>query len=302
METSKKTLLILAGGLGSRYKGLKQIEGIHNGHSILEYSIFDALRAGFDKFVFIINAQIPKDFVQKISEILQERDAEYHWIIQEKSDFVEDENLIKNREKPWGTGQAVLCTSEVIGENFVVINADDLYGKSVYEKAFRIINSGKINSINYASIPYPLKFTVSKNGSVSRGKCSLNENQQLDSVVELFEIYSNEEEIYHFEDGTKKTLDPETLVSMNFWILHPSFFEKLKLKFQEFLNNKPAPKKEFLLPTIIDDLIKNKEINVAIEISDEVWKGITYPEDKAELQEFIKEKISQNIYPENLWS
>lgn len=302
METSKKTLLILAGGLGSRYKGLKQVEGIYNGHSILEYSIFDALRAGFDKFVFIINAQVPINFIHKISEILKDRNTEYHWIIQEKFDFVEDENLIKNREKPWGTGQAVLCTSEVITENFVVINADDLYGKSVYEKAFQMINSGKINFKNYASIPYPLKFTVSKNGSVSRGKCTLNENQQLDSVIELFEIYSNEDEIYHFEDETKKTLDPETLVSMNFWILHPSFFDELKMKFQEFLNNNPAPKSEFLLPIIIDDLIKNQKITVDIEVSDEVWKGITYPDDKAELQEFIKEKISQNIYPENLWS
>ena len=301
METSKKTLLVLAGGLGSRYKSLKQVDGMLNESTILEYSVYDALQAGFNKIVFIINNSVPKEYIDRISEVLANKNVDYHWIIQSKSDFVTDEKLLAAREKPWGTAHAVLCASSVINENFVVINADDYYGKTIYETAFNLLSENKTNAQNYSIVAFPLKNTVSANGSVSRGICTVNKDNKLDSVDEITQIFSENNEIYYVHEDKKNILDPETLVSMNFWVINPNFFKPLEKSFQTFLQENPAPKAEFFLPVNIDQMLKNKEVAVNVEKSSEMWKGITYPEDKLELQEFLKEKVSQNIYPEFLW-
>ena len=189
MENSKKSIVILAGGLGSRYQGLKQIDGIlSNDATLLEYSIFDALRAGFNKIVFIINESIPESYIERLSGILSSKNVEFQWIIQDKKDFVQNENLSEKRVKPWGTAHAVLCAKKVVKENFVVINADDYYGSEVYKIATALINKGKIDDQNYAAVLYPLKNTLSKNGSVSRGKCEVDEKNKLVSINETLNI------------------------------------------------------------------------------------------------------------------
>ncbi len=303
MENSKKSLVILAGGLGSRYQGLKQIDGIlPNNATLLEYSIFDALSAGFTKIVFIINESIPKSYIERLSQILSSKNLEFHWIVQNKKDFVSDENLLEQRTKPWGTAHAVLCAKKVVKENFVVINADDYYGTEVYRIAATLINKGKINEGNYGAILYPLQNTLSKNGSVSRGKCEINDQNKLVSIKELTNISEEGSSIYHIDqEGVKHELEPDVLVSMNFWILNPSIFKYLKSDFEKFIASKPENTKEIYFPAVIDSLIKNENVEVSVEVSPEQWKGITYAEDKAELQEFLKEKIKDNIYTEDLW-
>lgn len=304
MENSKKSIVILAGGLGSRYQGLKQIDGIlPNNATLLEYSIFDALHAGFNKIVFIINESIPESYIERLSGILTSKNVEFHWIIQDKKDFVSDENLLEQRNKPWGTAHAVLCAGKVVKENFVVINADDYYGSEVYKIAAKLIDEGKINAKNYAAILYPLKNTLSKNGSVSRGKCEVNEDDKLVSIHELTNISEEENSIFYKEkEKIKHELETNVLVSMNFWILNPSVFNYLKDHFNQFIAANPQNTAEIYLPAVIDSLIKNQEVEVAVEVSPEQWKGVTYSEDKAELQEFLKEKIANHIYTEDLWS
>lgn len=304
MENSKKSIVILAGGLGSRYQGLKQIDGIlPNNATLLEYSIFDAVKAGFKKIVFIINESIPESYIERVSGILVSKNIEFHWIIQDKKDFVNDENLLKQRTKPWGTAHAVLCAEKVVTENFVVINADDYYGTEVYQIAANLINEEKIDDENYAAVLYPLKNTLSKNGSVSRGKCEVDERNKLVSINELTNISEEENSIFYSdEENNKYGLEPNLLMSMNFWILNPSIFKFLKIEFDQFIADKPENTDEIYLPAVIDSLIQNKEIEVSVEISPEQWKGVTYPEDKVELQEFLKQKIANNIYTEDLWT
>ena len=303
MENSKKSIVILAGGLGSRYKGLKQVDGIlPNNATLLEYSVFDALRAGFNKIVFIINESIPESYIERLSGILTSKNVEFHWIIQDKKDFVSDENLLEQRSKPWGTAHAVLCASKVVKENFVVINADDYYGSEVYKIAAKLIDEGKIKAKNYAAILYPLKNTLSKNGSVSRGKCEVDDENKLVSIKELTNISEVGNSIFYIDkENVKHDLEPNVLVSMNFWILNPSVFNYLKHDFNQFIAENPQNTDEIYLPAVIDSLIQNKEVEVSVEVSPEQWKGVTYSEDKAELQEFLKQKIADNIYTENLW-
>ena len=303
MENSRKSIVILAGGLGSRYEGLKQIDGIlPNNETLLEYSVFDALKAGFNKIVFIINESIPESYIERVSGILISKNVEFHWIIQNKKDFVSGEKLLELRTKPWGTAHAVLCAKKVVKENFVVINADDYYGTEVYQMAANLINENKIDAENYAAILYPLKNTLSKNGSVSRGKCEVDEKNKLVSINELTNISEEENSIFYSDkENNKYGLEPNLLMSMNFWILNPSIFKFLKIEFDQFIADKPENTDEIYLPAVIDSLIQKKEMEVLVEISPEQWKGVTYAEDKVELQEFLKQKIADNIYTKDLW-
>ena len=303
MENFKKSLVILAGGLGSRYQGLKQIDGIlPNGSTLLEYSIFDGLRAGFNKIVFIINESIPQSFIARMSKILESKKVEFHWIIQNIQDYVEDKSALNKRIKPWGTAHAVLCAEKVVQENFVVINADDYYGPEVYQIAARLINNRNINAQNYATILYPLVNTLSKNGTVSRGRCIINNENEVKSIEELTHISAQGNEIYYTDDkNLKHPLLPDVLVSMNLWILNPSIFGFIKADFETFISNRPKASDEIYLPSIINSMINNDEVRVAVEVSPEKWQGVTYAQDKPELQAFLLEKIANNIYPEELW-
>lgn len=297
----KKTIVILAGGLGSRYKGLKQIDGIlPNGSPILEYSIYDAISAGFSKIVIIINHSIPKSFIEKISLVLQEKNIEYHWVIQENKNFVKNPAFLENREKPWGTGHAILCCKDVVNEEFIAINADDFYGRKSYEIASQLIDNNEITAEKFALIPYPLENTLSQNGSVSRGLCHIL-NNKLQSVRELTQITPKGNKIFYEENGESFEIDAKSSVSMNFWIFHPAIFSHLEIFFDEFLAQNPNPKDEFQIPKVVDTLIKQQKIEVIASLCDEQWKGVTYPEDKAELVAFLTQLTNEQKYPTNLW-
>lgn len=292
----------MAGGLGSRYKGLKQIDGIlPNNSTILEYSMYDGMQSGFNKFVFIINKHIPETFIEKVSGILDNLKYDYHWIVQDLDKFIAIPSLLENREKPWGTGHAVLCSKDVINEPFIVINADDFYGKDAYVKASQLIDE-QISETNYALIPFSLKNTLSKNGSVSRGLCQFDDTGKLADIEEITDILSDSDEIYFVKAGERQTIPPDSLVSMNFWIFHPSIFPHLETGFQNFLEREPAIKAEFFLPSLVDDLVKNNQVEVQSLATDALWKGVTYPDDKIELQEFLTQQTENNQYPEFLWS
>ena len=301
--STKRTIVILAGGLGSRYNGLKQVDGIlDNDAPILEYSIYDALQAGFNKVVFIINPSIPKEYIDKISSILNKRNIENHWVIQQKSDFVDDENLLETRQKPWGTGHALMCVQNVVNENFLVINADDYYGPSSYIKAFELIQNKIIDENQYGIIAYVLKNTLSPNGRVARGYIQHDKNNKVTSIKELTSIERINEKIVYQEHEQKIPLEENTLVSMNFWVLNPSIFNYLNEGFKTFLSQNPQPKDEFFIPTFIDELIQTNKVKVQVQTSNEVWKGVTYADDKKELQEFLQEKIDQQKYPNLIWN
>ncbi len=303
MMNIKKTVVFLAGGLGSRYKGLKQVECIlENGSPILEYSLYDAIESGFTKFVFIISEAVPKTFINKISAILDTKNLEYHWVIQRISDFVNSPDLLHFRQKPWGTGHAVLCAKDAVHENFLVINADDFYGRHSFETAGKLIDLGKINTENYALVGFVVENTLSENGGVSRGLIAQDAQGKLQSVVELININKKNGKVTGFEGDVEKVIEAKALVSMNFWIFHPRVFSFLETEFQNFLERTTFEKAEFFLPELVDLKVHSKEISVEVLQSSEIWKGVTYPEDKAEVALFLKNKIQNNIYPENLWN
>lgn len=298
-----KSIVILAAGLGSRYKGLKQIDGITNNNSpILEYSIYDALEAGFGKVIVIINKHIPTSYIERLDKIAQQKNIELHWVYQDIADYLPEKFDIKERQKPWGTAHALLCVKSLINEPFIIINADDFYGKEIYKEAASIINEDLVTPHHYHIIAYPIKETVSQNGAVSRGICELDDHQSLTMITERTEIFVDENEIYFLENNHKKELHPETLVSMNYSIFHPSIFNSLEAYFYQFLNQNPHPKEEFLIPKHIQTLIDHDNIQVTVHTSPSQWMGMTYPEDKKQLKIFIENKITQKKYPEDLWS
>lgn len=298
----RKTLVILAGGLGSRFKGLKQIEGItENNSPILEYSIFDAWEDGFDKIVLVLNKNIPLAYLNRLKEISVSKNIEIDWVFQEISDFLPINYELNDREKPWGTGHALLCAKKLVDTNFVVINGDDFYGKEIYNKAASIIDGQMVSEEKYHIIAYPLQSTLSENGSVSRGICEYNSKNHLISIVERTEIFSDGNSIFYLENNQKYQLQPETLVSMNFSIFHPSFFDFLELQFQKFINNQPNLKEEFYIPAQIQKCIDEGKATVTIHQSPSKWMGITYPDDKLTMKLFLEEQIIQKKYPADLW-
>lgn len=297
MNSNNKTLLILAAGLGSRYKALKQTESIlGNQHSILEYSIFDAIFAGFQNFVIIINENVQEEFISKMEKITKDKGVNLTWVLQKKEAFVSKEVSEVTREKPWGTGHAVLCAKNAVQGNFAVINADDFYGKEIY--ALTAENMENVNAETFLQIAFPLHKTLSKNGKVSRGVCTTNSEGSLVTIKEHLEIQETENGI----QSELGILDHNTLVSMNFWVFNSSIFEDLEKQFEEFSKSNPDNKNEFFLPTAIQTMIDKKLVEVKVLASPSEWRGLTFPEDKIEMQNFLNQKINENQYPENLWN
>jgi len=298
-----KSIVILAGGMGSRYKGLKQIDGITDNNSpILEYSIYDALEAGFNKVIVIINKHIPSSYIERLEKIAKLKHIELHWVYQDIADYLPKNFEPKDRLKPWGTAHALLCVKPLINESFIIINADDFYGKEIYKDAASIINNTLVKSNHYHIIAYPINETVSQNGAVSRGICETDNSQLLTNITEIKEIFVDENEIYFFENSIKQKLLPETLVSMNYSIFHPSIFERLEYYFHQFLNENPDNKEEFLIPKHIKTLIDHDNILVSVHRSPSQWMGVTYPEDKIQLKTYIENQIANQKYPEDLWN
>lgn len=304
----KTSLVIMAAGIGSRYgKGIKQLERVGpGGEIIMDYSIYDALRAGFDKVVFIIRKDLEKDFREVIGSRI-ERQAEVAYAFQELDKLPQGFTCPPEREKPWGTGQAVLAAKGCIQEPFVVVNADDYYGKEAFAKVHEYLISREASPamLDVCMAGFVLGNTLSEYGAVTRGICSLDENGMLAGVDETKNIRKTKDgACASLPDGTVKELDPHALVSMNMWGLTPEFMEVLEQGFREFLAKygQKDLKKEYLLPDIVDQLVREKRARVSVLKTHDTWFGVTYQEDKYVVREAFLELARKGIYPERLYS
>ena len=299
----KPTLLILAAGMGSRYGGLKQTDPVGpHGEAIIDYSIYDAIRAGFGKVVFVIRESFAGNFKASFEEKLKGK-IQTAYVYQELDNIPEGLNFNPERKKPWGTGHAVLVAKDHIQGPFAVINADDFYGAEAYRKVADFLSGAARESFpHYAMVGYRLDQTLSENGYVSRGVCTQDEHGHLVDVVEHTNIERKGEDIIAtLEDHTKK-LPGDTVVSMNFWGFLPSYFHFLEKSFAQFIRaNNEDLKAEFYIPYVVNELIQHKQAHIQVLQSSEKWFGVTYQEDKASTVENINKLIASGRYPENLW-
>lgn len=298
----KPTLLILAAGMGSRFGGLKQVEPVGpNGEAIIDYTIFDAVRAGFGKVVFIIRESFADAFREKFDAKLKGRiDVEY--VYQELDNLPEGFSLPEGREKPWGTGHAILVAKDAINEPFCALNADDFYGKNAYQVMSDFLQSSA-NENEYSMVGYQLNKTLSDHGSVSRGLCDVDENRNLIKIVETTKIFKKGEQAYSVEeDGSETSLTGLESASMNIWGFKPSIFKRLEEKFVDFLKKEiNKPKSEIYIPSVVYELIQQGEVNVKVLEADSPWFGVTYQEDKPLVVNKIKQLIEAGEYPHKLW-
>ena len=303
---SKVTLVVMAAGIGSRFGGgIKQLEAVGpNGEIIMDYSIHDALEAGFNKVVFVIRKDLEKDFKEIIGRRM-EKLVEVEYAYQELNDIPERfQKKTEGRKKPWGTGQAILCCKDVVDEPFLVINADDYYGKEAYREAYAYLTGRKDdNAYEACMVGFVLKNTLSDNGGVTRGVCKVDEHRMLSEIVETSNIVKTAEgAAVQTEDGAVP-IDVESEVSMNMWGLSPKFFEVLDNGFDEFLEKLDPEnlKGEYLLPTIIGDLLKEGKMKVEVRKSHDEWFGVTYKEDKPDVVAAIQKLITDGVSPEKLF-
>lgn len=300
----KPTLVILAAGMGSRYGGLKQIDPIGpSGETILDYSVYDAIRAGFDKVIFIIRKDIEHDFKDVFVKKL-EKYIEIDWVFQELDKLPKGFEVPQGRTKPWGTGHAVMMVADKVNEPFAVLNADDFYGAEAFKTLADFFTSQQNeHKHDYAMVAYELANTLSDFGSVSRGICQTNEEGYLESVKERTKIQRNTKGIHDTEaNGILFPLEEDTLVSMNFWGFYPSLFGHIEQEFVNFLkSDQDHSRSEFYIPSIVDNLIKSEKEKVKVLRNPGQWFGITYQEDKPLVKKKILELISLGVYPENLW-
>ncbi len=300
----KPVLVVLAAGIGSRYGGLKQMDPVgRHGEAIIEFSVFDAIEAGFEEVIFIINHKIEKDFKEIIGKRM-EPFIRLRYAFQELEDIPESIKIPKDRVKPFGTAHAVYAARHLIKGPFAIINADDYYGKEAYIKLFDFLSDTTKDGTDYAMVGYLLKNTVTENGYVSRGICSLDTDENLENVVERIHIEKRAKDIAYLEEEVWTSLDDETIVSMNMWGLKPSFLEEVEGTIVDFLTKelKTNPlKSEFYLPYVVDQMVQKDTANVKVLKTDEKWYGVTYQEDKAMVVEAINQMIDQGKYPEKLW-
>ena len=298
----KPTLLILAAGMGSRYGGLKQVEPVGpNGETIIEYSIFDAIRAGFGKVVFVIRNSFAEEFKARFDQKLKGKIA-VEYVYQELDNLPDGYKLPAGREKPWGTGHAILMGKDVIHEPFAAINADDFYGAPAFNSIAKFFKN-EVSSSRYGMVGYLLKNTLSDFGTVSRGVCKMDQNDFLSEITECTKIAREGQEIYYKnESEEKEELEENTPVSMNFWGFHPSLFEHLENQFKTFLDEKiDMPKSEFYIPSVVFSLIQSGEVQSKVIKADSPWFGVTYPDDKHYVVNQIQQLTKQGAYPQKLW-
>jgi choline kinase len=298
----KPTLVILAAGMASRYGSMKQIDGFGpHGETIVDYSIFDAIKAGFGKVVFIIKEEFADNF-RNIFEPKLKGKIEVEYVFQnfDLKQFGIQEEIY--REKPWGTAHAILSARKTVKEPFCVINADDFYGFDAYKKMVDFLST-EANDANYSIIGYQIGKTLSDFGAVSRGVCKVDENGNLAEIVERTKIYKDGDAIVYEENDTKYPLAFETPVSMNFWGFTPAVFKITEELFKEFaLANKENPKAEFFIPLIGENLVKTNTATFKVVPTANQWFGVTYKEDKPFVQESINQLIKDGMYPDNLWN
>lgn len=301
----KPTLLILAAGMGSRYGGLKQVDPVGpNGEAIIDYSIYDAIRAGYGKVVFVIRESFADAFKKSFNNKLKGK-IETEYVFQEIDKYVPDNIQISaGRQKPWGTGHAVLVAKDVIHEPFVVINADDYYGSNAYKMIPDYLSTVNETSKDYyCMVGYGLKNTLSEHGFVSRGVCETDQDGFLETVIERTQIEKVDHKILSkIDENTTLELSGNEVVSMNLWGFTPSYFEYLENYFSDFIkSNADNPKGEFYIPFVVNDLIEKDQIKLKVLESKDGWFGVTYKEDRELAVENIKNLIKKGVYPEKLW-
>lgn len=300
----KPTLLILAAGLGSRYGSLKQMDKLGpSGETLLEYSVFDAIRAGFGKVVFVIRKDIEADFKESVLKKLEGKIA-VEYCFQELNVLPEGFSLPTDRVKPWGTGHAILVAADKVKEPFAVINADDFYGNGSFQLLADFLTSPAIaDNKTYSMVGFQLEKTLSEFGFVSRGVCATDANFNLVAANEKTHIERTDSGIISkLPDGSTETLDGKSYVSMNCWGFTTSLFDYLKEGFIEFLKaNVANPKAEFYIPFMVNELIEKGEVKVKVLQGTSEWFGMTYPQDRALAVETIRSLIKEGVYPDNLW-
>ena len=297
----KPTLLILAAGMGSRYGGNKQMDAFGpNGETIIDYSIYDAIRSGFGKVVFIIRKSFAEEFRNQFETKLKGKIAT-EYVMQEMDSYIESFEFAGERKKPWGTAHAVLCAKDVIHEPFAVINADDYYGRDGFEKAVKFLNE-EVSPKKYCVIGYQLSKTISENGSVSRGVCEVDIEGNLIEINERTKVFPEDGKIFYTENAINVPMPPDTPVSMNFWGFDPNVFDYIQTLFIKFLQeNADNQKAEFYIPTIVDAYIHEEKGKVKVIPTSSQWFGVTYKEDAPNVKESIRALIEAGVYPEHLF-
>ena len=298
----KPTLFVLAAGMGSRYGGLKQIDGLGpSGETIMDYSVYDALRAGFGKVVFVIR----KDFEEAFREVVISKYADKvpcEVCFQSVDCVPEGCTYNPERTKPWGTNHAVLMAKDLIKEPFAVINADDFYGRDSFQVLADYLKSVEGTTGKYCMVGYRVANTLSENGSVSRGVCATDENGYLTDVVERTKIEKVGDKIIYTEDGVDTEIAPNSPVSMNMWGFTPEYFGYVEKAFVEFLKTRGQElKSEFYIPTLVNDMIRNGEATCKVLDTTSKWFGVTYAEDRPQVVMKINNLVKEGVYPEKLF-
>jgi len=297
----KPTLIIMAAGMGSRYGGLKQMDPVGpNGETLLEYSIHDAIAAGFGKIVFVIRSDFEAEFKEQVGSRFADK-IEVQYAFQSLENLPAGFSIPEGRTKPWGTGQAVLACKELVHEPFAVQNADDFYGAEAYQTIAD--EFAKMSEGESCMVGYHIRNTLSPHGSVSRGICRTTDGF-LSSIVERTHIANNEAGTIQFhEDDRVTNMTGDEICSMNFWGFSPSFFQTLEEKFIAFLEAKGQElKSEWYIPDIVDDMINSNQTRVKMLSSDGKWFGVTYPEDKPTVVAALQAMHDQGKYPARLWA
>jgi len=298
----KPTLVVLAAGMGSRYGKLKQMDAFGpNGETIIDYSIYDAIQAGFGKVVFIVREYFLEEFKTLIDSKFAGK-IELEYVTQELNKIPQGHDVHDDREKPWGTAHAVWVAKDVVNEPFAVINADDFYGGDSYKVLADYFKSNTTD--DYAVVAYYLKNTLSEHGTVNRGVCYSDDSGNLTKVVECTKIQREADGVARFpeENGDKKELVDDTLVSMNMWAFRPSYFDHVDRQFGAFLEARGKElKSEFYIPSVVDKLISDKVLNVNVLDTDSSWFGVTYQEDKPIVMEKLNALIDSGAYPAKIY-
>lgn len=298
----KPTLLILAAGRGSRFGGAKQVAAMGpSGETIMEYSIYDALKNGFGQVVLVINKDVEADTFELVDRMSGAKDK-ISYAYQDLCNDLIPEDVQKNRLKPWGTGHAILAAADNINGNFAMINADDFYGGEAFKTMADFLSSHHEDH-QYSMVGYEMVNTLSENGTVSRGVSVSDENGHLSSIIERHGIHQDAHKIYYSETDGSKVAITTGLASMNFWGFQNNLFDELKIQFEAFLKATPdLTKDEFYIPTVIDNMIKDGSINVSVLHSSAKWFGVTYKEDAPIAKAAIAKSVKQGNYPNPLWN
>lgn len=300
----KPTLLVLAAGIGSRYGSMKQVDHFGpSGETIIDYSVYDAIKAGFGKVVFIISANFEENFNSSFRKRFP-KEINIDYAIQDLKDIPTGYTVPANRNKPWGTGHAVLAARSKVHEPFAVVNGDDFYGPASYGELFNFLSPLTDEGHNpYCLVGYPLEKTLSKYGLVSRGICQLDANDYLKGIQERTKIGLNGKRIvWTDEGGSGQPLDPSTIVSMNMFGFTPSIFQYLEEYFERFMQvDSDNPGAEFFLPTVVNHIIEKGEVKVKVLRANSQWFGVTYKEDKPFVSGELARLAESGTYPKNLW-